>query len=101
MISVIIPLYKGKRFIPKLIDMFEQNAKKVDEKVEIIFINDFPGEEINETFSNPYLDIKLINNEKNYGIHFSRVRGIHNASGKYIYMLDQDDEIRDHFFLSH
>ena len=35
----------------------------------------------------------IVENEKNYGIHFSRVQGLLCSKGDYILFLDQDDEI--------
>lgn len=59
---------------------------------EFVIVNDGSTDktaEIIESFNDKR--IKLIHNEKNSGIVFSRNRGIENASGKYIAMFDSDD----------
>ena len=37
--------------------------------------------------------IKIINNEKNYGLLYSRAMGILNSTGEYLLNLDADDQI--------
>lgn len=99
-ISVIIPFYKGDKYLDKLLDMMEQNQKYLkSHKMEVIFVNDNPDDELK--VSDNKLDIKIINNDKNLGIHQSRVKGLNIADGEYILFLDQDDIIDDHFLISH
>ena len=38
--------------------------------------------------------IKIINNDKNYGLLFSRAMGILKSSGEYLMNLDADDELK-------
>lgn len=49
-ISVIIPIYKGKRYIPNLIRMMEDNIRFIGQEesaqIEMILVNDFPDEKI-------------------------------------------------------
>lgn len=95
-ISIIIPYYKGKKYL----DRIERNLKEyifnIDFKhrvsFEIIMINDSPSEplELTEWMKS---NIRLINNEVNKGIHYSRVEGLKAAHGKYIQFMDQDDSI--------
>ncbi len=106
MISIIVPLYKGNIYVKKIIEMINSNTKILKNSnlsfdVELIFINDYPEEKIECDIFNDYdFKIRLISNETNLGIHDSRVVGIENSNGKYIYMLDQDDHIEDDFLLS-
>ena len=37
--------------------------------------------------------IKILNNDKNYGLLYSRAMGILNSSGEYLMNLDSDDEL--------
>lgn len=91
-ISVIIPFYKGKKYLEYLLDILDKNNNLIDEKMEVIFVNDYPEEQL--VINNSYnFDVHVINNEVNVGIHHSRVNGLHQAKGKYILFLDQDDEI--------
>lgn len=97
-VSVIIPIYKGNRYIPELVNMLEENWKfanateSVD--VELIIINDFPAEKltVNQQWMKNISCVQLTNKE-NRGIHFSRVYGLQRAKGDYIVFLDQDDVI--------
>ena len=91
-ISVIIPFYKGQQYLDYLLEILDKNNNLIDEKMEVIFVNDYPDEklEINNVYS---FDIHVINNKENMGIHHSRVNGLNQAKGQYILFLDQDDEI--------
>ncbi len=97
LVSVIIPIYRGKRYIPRLIRIIEYNKQnlKGTNEVELIFVNDYPDEIISEEdIRSRILETKLIVNTQNYGIHRSRIVGLENASGEYILFLDQDDVIK-------
>lgn len=103
-VSVICPLYKGNKYLVKIIEMVKENRDNLGEKnvnIEVIFINDYPEEMINiEKYNETKLEIKLINNIKNMGIHYSRVNGVNNCDGDYILFLDQDDEISNEYISS-
>lgn len=96
-ISVIVPIYKGKKYIKKIVNMIATNAAFIDDEVELVFINDYPAEKINikDNTSVDNLIIRNIENPSNLGIQRSRIQGIKNSKGKYIVMLDQDDVIKD------
>lgn len=105
LISVIIPLYKGEQYIEKLLDNLSRCClnKSADNeyKLEVIFVNDEPLTEINiDDYGEREYEISLLQNEHNYGIHYSRVRGLRQAKGDYILFLDQDDCIDDRYFVS-
>ncbi len=92
-ISVIVPLYYGKRYINIIEKMIlESNFDKSD--VELIFVNDCPNEYIspNEIVAEKF-EVKLITNSQNMGIHAARIVGLSEAKGDYIIFLDQDDEV--------
>jgi len=99
-ISIIVPIYKGKRFVKKIINMFDENMAFLKEHkiilgVELILINDYPEEKIYLDIVRP--DVHIYNKTKNEGIHSSRIDGIKLARGSYILLLDQDDEISKDF----
>ncbi len=99
-ISVIVPLYKGKKYINSIIDQIERACQKISSKsVELLLVNDFPDEIIDDIDSE-ILSIKVINSEVNRGIHGARVYGLNFAQGKYVHFLDQDDEISPMFYMS-
>lgn len=64
-----------------------------DVKIELIFINDSPDEKI------CFEDTQVYCNEKNLGIHASRIMGFRHSSGEYVLFLDQDDEISPSYLL--
>ena len=104
-ISVIIPLYKGERYIKKLIKCLLQCSSVLREiedfQMEVIFVNDDPETKINtEHFEISEFKVKVIQNEKNCGIHYSRVDGLRHAQGDYVLFLDQDDYINPEYFVS-
>lgn len=103
-ISVIIPLYKGQKYCSRLLDMIEDNCLYGDLfkkcKIEVIFVNDFPDEEIMIEKVQRHYTYRLIVQSKNQGIHSSRVKGILASGGKYIIMLDQDDVVTERWLYS-
>ena len=91
-ISIIIPLYNAN----KLIDTaYKSILNQSFKKVELIFINDFPSNIIDNDMINNLQDndkrIVLIKNKKNRGSFYSRNRGAFLAKGKYLQFLDPDD----------
>lgn len=94
-VSVIIPIYKGNGYIESLLNKIEKNYQESQKEIEVIFVNDYPDEEIIVGSQHDF-PIRIINNEMNQGIHQTRVNGLNKATGKYILFLDQDDEIADH-----
>lgn len=99
-ISVIIPFYYGNGYINKLLCCINKNIVHLSGiAVEIIIMNDSP--EIDVVISDCYaMNIKIFSNERNMGIHYSRVAGLKHASGTYIIWIDQDDVIPDTAILS-
>ena len=90
-ISIIIPSYNSNKTIKNALRSI-QNQNMVD--IEIILVNDFS----NDNSLNLVLDmqkednrIKIINNNRNRGILYSRCIGVLKSKGKYILTLDQDD----------
>lgn len=103
-ISIIIPIYKGEKYITYWMEILAKNVTILNQKAktdcEVVFVNDNPEDflEIGNITRN--FEIKVINNSRNLGIHASRVEGIKNALGKYIVMIDQDDKISENYLLN-
>ena len=98
-ISAIIPLYNAKNFLSySLRSIQNQNMKDI----EIILVNDASTDntlELIKEFMKEDERIRLINNEKNRQILYSKSIAALNSNGKYIILLDQDDIfIRDDIF---
>lgn len=92
-ISIIVPLYYGKKYIRAIIEQIEANAENISCKVELLLVNDAPDDPINESWISNTIQIRIMNTDINRGIHGARVRGLENASGQYVLFLDQDDKI--------
>ena len=106
MITVITSAYQGNNYLPGLLRMMQANTRQMqavypDEQVEYLLINDSPWEPLALPDTEDLcFTLRYMDNPENYGIHKSRARGIREAAGQYITILDQDDEIADHFLLS-
>ena len=98
-ISVIMPLYKGGKYLHYSLRSIE-NQKMRD--IEIILVDDNSQDDtplIIEKYMKEDSRIKLIKNEVNRKVLYSKSIGALNAKGKYIIELDQDDIfIRDDLF---
>ena len=103
-ISIIIPLYKGAKYCNRLTDLIKINCLYQDLykecAVEVIFVNDYPSEAVILEKENRLFGIRYFANNKNKGIHASRVIGVKNARGRYIMMLDQDDLVKENWIYS-
>ena len=91
-ISVIVPLYHGKKFVPVIIEKVKSMQQLLSEKindsnVELVFINDYPDEKIVIPETNSII-IKLFSHSKNKGIHQARVTGLENCIGNFVLFLD-------------
>ena len=91
LISVIINVYNGEKYIKKCLDSVVNQTYK---NIEIIIVNDKSNDDTLNII-NSYKDkrIKIINNKKNMGLSLSRNIGIDNSKGKYLYFVDVDDFI--------
>lgn len=90
-VSVIITTYKRKMEI--LSRAIRTVKAQTYQEIELIVVNDYPSykDRIIEVLKD-YPDVKLISHEKNQGACASRNDGIAAATGKYIALLDDDDE---------
>lgn len=103
-ISVIVPVFHGKKFIDGIIFQIEECQRKLqhsreNKNIELLLVNDVQDESISERKST-LIDIVVYNAEKNRGIHGARVFGLNHSSGEYILFLDQDDKIKADYFVS-
>ena len=98
-ISAIIPIYNGGKYLNYSLRSI-QNQKMKD--IEIILIDDCSTDDslsIIEKYMKEDERIRLIKNEENRKILYSKSMAALNAKGKYIIQLDQDDIfIRDDVF---
>ena len=96
MISVIVPVYNGERFIGRCLrSLLHQTLS--NEKYEIIVINDASEDKTAYALELFKEDIKIINNEKNLGLPASLNKGIISSNSKFIIRVDSDDYVSTHF----
>lgn len=90
-ISIIIPYYRKKKYFQETIkSILNQTYKNYE---VIVIYDDTSLDELEFVISNlnKIKNKKLIINNKNYGVGFSRNRGILQARGTYIAFCDADD----------
>ena len=88
-----MPIYNKNTFLMKSIGSLQRQSLK---NIEIIAINDFSIDNslnILKKITKKDSRLKIINNDKNYGLLYSRAMGILNSRGEFIMNLDPDDEI--------
>ena len=100
-ISIIVPIYHGSQYIDGMIAQIEACASAYQNKyaLELLFINDDPAEPIGAKTSGR-ITVKVVETDRNRGIHGARVRGLEYCTGGYVLFLDQDDRIWPEYFSS-
>ena len=86
--SLIIPIYNEQRTLSRLIG----ELKNLDEKIEIILIDDGSTDETKKLLKNQK-SFKIIYNHKNMGKGYSLIKGVEHAKAKNIILMDGDLEI--------
>ena len=97
-ISLITPYYQGSRYMAAYVDCLLKNYNNLQKKgynLEVILVNDSPAESLTAPETEVALDIRVIANPENKGIHYSRLAGLAKATGDYVMFLDQDDLLKE------
>ena len=88
-----MPVYNMEKYISRaLLNIQNQTLKDI----EIVVVNDHSNDnslEIIKNFAKNDSRVKLINNQKNRGLLFTRAMGVLHSSGKYLMNFDADDEL--------
>ena len=91
-VSVFLPIYNKEKYLFRSINSIKsQNLKNI----EIIAINDCSTDnslKMLKILSKKDNRIKIINNDRNHGLFYSRAKGIINSMGEYLINLDPDDK---------
>lgn len=91
MISIIIPVYNGEKFINRC---FESIYAQTEKEYEIIAVDDGSTDSSLEILKSHEGDrVKVIHTE-NGGVCHARNTGLENAKGEYLTFVDVDDELR-------
>ncbi len=97
MISVIIPVYNGEKYIHALVHSFE---KQIENDFELIFTNDGSTdhslETLNDIKNRANLNITIID-QKNAGVSAARNAGIRASKGELLCFCDVDDRVTEDY----
>jgi glycosyltransferase involved in cell wall biosynthesis len=94
-ISIFMPIYNKEEYILRSILSIQNQTFK---NIEIIAINDGSTDNTLKILKKLYKKdnrIKIINNDRNHGLLYSRAMGILNCSGDYLMNLDPDDKLKN------
>ena len=92
-VSIFLPIYNKAKYLNRSISSIQMQTLK---DIEIIPVNDCSEDntlEILKKMAKNDSRIKIINNNKNRGLLYSRAMGIKNSNGKYLMNLDPDDKL--------
>ena len=95
-ISIFLPIYNKGKYIKRSIESIQNQTLK---DIEIIAVNDFSKDNslnIIEELAKTDSRIKVVSNDKNHGLLYSRAMGILNSTGRYLMNLDPDDVFKEH-----
>lgn len=89
LVTVFIPVYNCEDYIGECLDSI---LGQTYENIEVLLVNDGSTDrsvEVINAYSDPR--IRLIENEKNMGIPYTRNVGLEEAKGQYMAIMDSDD----------
>lgn len=98
MLSVIVPVYNGEKYIDKCIESIQ---KQTYGDIEIVCVNDGSTDNSLQLlcdYAQKDKRIRIINKETNEGLVAARISGISEANGEYIAYVDCDDWIDSNMF---
>ncbi len=98
-LTIAIAVYNGENYIKRCLDSIIKAKKKYqgDKEIEILAINDGSKDnslEILKEYENKIKNYKIIN-KTNGGVSSVRNYAIDKANGRYLWIIDVDDEILD------
>ena len=92
-VSIFLPIFNKEEFLIRSINSIQVQTLK---DIEIVAINDGSTDntlKILKKLSKKDFRIKIINNDRNHGLLYSRAKGILNSRGEYLMNLDPDDKL--------
>ena len=94
LVTVVIPCYNGAKVVGRCLSALERQSYS---PMEVLLIDDASTDGTADAVAK-YPFVKLLRNETNRGVSYTRNRGIEEAKGKYIHFLDVDDEVSSNFY---
>ena len=92
-ISIFLPIYNKEIYVKQSIESLQNQTLK---DIEIVCVNDASTDNTLKKLkqlSKKDKRIKVINNDRNHGLLYSRAMGVINSSGEYLMNLDPDDKL--------
>ena len=93
-VSVFLPIYNKELYLNRSINSIQKQTLK---EIEIVAVNDGSTDysfKILKKLAKNDNRIKIINNDRNHGLLYSRAMGIINSTGEYLMNLDPDDKLQ-------
>ena len=90
-ISVFMAVYNKGRYIKKCLNSIIKQTLKELEIVCVLDGSSDNSEYIIKQYQKKYKQIKLVKNDRNHGLLYSRAIGILNSNGEYLINIDADD----------
>jgi putative glycosyltransferase len=94
-LSIVATLYRSEPYIQEFYQRVRDEAKKITDDYEIIFVNDGSPDKSNEKaleLANTDNRITLIELSRNFGHHKAIVTGLKYTTGDYVFLIDSDLE---------
>ena len=92
-LSIIIPCFNSEQYILKTIEKLRSYINKINQKYEVILIDDCSRDktyEVVKNFITQHKNIKIYKNYLNKGKSYSLIKGIKKAQFKKIIIIDSD-----------
>jgi len=92
-VTIIMPVYKTEQYIEEAIQSVLKQSYK---NIELLCVNDATPDaafEICKKYQEKYSWIRLIENNNNRGVEYTRNHGLDVMTGEYVLFLDSDDTI--------
>jgi glycosyltransferase involved in cell wall biosynthesis len=93
-VSVFLPIYNREKYLKRSINSIQNQTLK---EIEIVAVNDCSTDnslKILKQLAKNDSRIKIINNDRNHGLLYTRAMGILNCTGEYVLNLDPDDQFQ-------
>lgn len=94
-LSIVTTLYKSSSYIYEFYERISQEAQKITDDYEIIFVDDGSPDDSLEKAVDLYKKddkVKVIELSRNFGHHKAIMTGLSHASGDYVFLIDADLE---------